>query len=91
MGMDIKVQRLDAWFGKKQALFDVSIDIPANHVTAIIGPSGCGKSTFVRCLNRMHETIPDTRVSGTVRIGELDVYGPGTSPRIPFMTMWPPA
>jgi phosphate transport system ATP-binding protein len=47
--------------------------------TAIIGPSGCGKSTFVRCLNRLHETIPDARAEGTVRIGETDIYGNGTS------------
>jgi len=56
------------------------MEVPADHVTAIIGPSGCGKSTFVRCLNRMHETLPDTRVTGTVKIGPMDVYGPGTSP-----------
>ena len=48
--------------------------------TAIIGPSGCGKSTFVRCLNRMHETLPNTRVEGQVKIGDLDVYGKGVSP-----------
>ena len=48
--------------------------------TAIIGPSGCGKSTFVRCLNRMHETLPDTRVEGKVSIGDLNVYGKGISP-----------
>ncbi|HYL91781.1 MAG TPA: phosphate ABC transporter ATP-binding protein PstB, partial [Alphaproteobacteria bacterium] len=48
--------------------------------TAIIGPSGCGKSTFVRCLNRMHETIPNARVEGEVKVGSLDVYGRGVSP-----------
>ena len=52
--------------------------IAANHATAVIGPSGCGKSTFVRCLNRMHETIPDARATGRVRIGDIDVYN-GTS------------
>jgi len=50
----------------------------ANHATALIGPSGCGKSTFIRCLNRMHETIPEARVAGSVRIGEIDAYN-GTS------------
>ncbi len=80
MGMNIDVRELKAWFGKTQALYDITMPIPANQVTAIIGPSGCGKSTFVRCINRMHETVPDTRVSGTVRIGSLDVYAPGTSP-----------
>ncbi|HXY11845.1 MAG TPA: phosphate ABC transporter ATP-binding protein PstB [Terriglobales bacterium] len=74
MGVGIKVEHLDAWFGKVQALHDISMDIPANHATAIIGPSGCGKSTFVRCLNRMHETIPDARAAGKVRIGDLDIY-----------------
>ncbi|HXY14361.1 MAG TPA: phosphate ABC transporter ATP-binding protein PstB [Terriglobales bacterium] len=74
MGVGINVEHLDAWFGKTQSLHDISMMIQANHATAIIGPSGCGKSTFVRCLNRMHETIPDARVSGRVRMGDLDVY-----------------
>jgi len=76
----IHVEKLNAWFGPKQALFDIGMEIPAKKATAIIGPSGCGKSTFVRCLNRMHETLPDTRVEGTVTIGDLDVYGKGVSP-----------
>ena len=76
----IHVAHLNAWFGAKQALFDIGMEIPAKKATAIIGPSGCGKSTFVRCLNRMHETLPDTRVEGTVSIGDLDVYGKGVSP-----------
>jgi len=80
VSMVITVRDLNAWFGKTQALHDITMDIPASQVTAIIGPSGCGKSTFVRCLNRMHETVPETRVSGSVRIGNLDVYGNGTSP-----------
>src|SRR5205814_7574683 len=50
------------------------MNVAAKHATAIIGPSGCGKSTFVRCLNRMHETVRDARVTGRVRIGELEVY-----------------
>ncbi len=74
MGVGIKVEKLNAWFGTKQALFDIAMDIPANHATAIIGPSGCGKSTFIRCLNRMHETNPQARVEGKVQIGELNVY-----------------
>ncbi len=74
MGVGISVRALNAWFGATQALYDITLEIPPNHVTAIIGPSGCGKSTFVRCLNRMHETFPGARVGGTVRIGELDVY-----------------
>src|ERR1700684_4619629 len=80
MGVGIKVDKLNAWFGKTQALYDISMEAPAKKATAIIGPSGCGKSTFVRCLNRMHETLPDTRVEGKVAIGDLDVYGKGVSP-----------
>jgi phosphate transport system ATP-binding protein len=76
----IHVQDLDAWFGTKQALHKIALDMPEKQTTAIIGPSGCGKSTFVRCLNRMHETIPDARVAGTVRIGDMEVYGKGVSP-----------
>src|ERR1700734_3467398 len=78
MGVGITVEHLNAFYGKTQALFDVNITVLANHATALIGPSGCGKSTFIRCLNRMHETIPDARVEGKVRIGEIDAYN-GTS------------
>ena len=78
MGVSIQVKNLNAWFGKKQALFDISMTADANHCTALIGPSGCGKSTFVRCINRMHETIPDARATGSVKIGEVDAYN-GTS------------
>jgi phosphate transport system ATP-binding protein len=80
MGAAIHVQKLNAWFGTKQALFDINLELADKQTTAIIGPSGCGKSTFVRCLNRMHETLPDTRVEGRVAIGDLDVYGKGVSP-----------
>ena len=62
-----------------QALYDINLKVAANHATALIGPSGCGKSTFIRCINRMHETIPEARVEGRVRIGEIDAYN-GTSP-----------
>ena len=74
MGVGIQVDKLNAWFGKTQALQDISMNVAAKHATAIIGPSGCGKSTFVRCLNRMHETVRDARVTGRVRIGELEIY-----------------
>ena len=79
MGVGIKVESLNAWYGKTQALYEIGLTVLANHATALIGPSGCGKSTFIRCLNRMHETIPDATVKGTVRIGDLDAYN-GTSP-----------
>ena len=78
MGVGITVEHLNAFYGKTQALFDVNITVLANHATALIGPSGCGKSTFIRCLNRMHETIPEARVEGKVHIGDLSVYN-GTS------------
>jgi len=78
MAVGIQVEHLNAWFGRTQALDDITITMPASHATAIIGPSGCGKSTFVRCLNRMHETVPDARAEGRVRMGELDIYN-GTS------------
>jgi len=59
-------------------LYDINLKVAANRATALIGPSGCGKSTFIRCINRMHETIPEARVEGRVRIGEIDAYN-GTS------------
>ena len=80
MGVGIQVEKLNAWFGKNQALYDISMDVRPNHATAIIGPSGCGKSTFVRCINRMHEIIPEARATGTIRVGDLDVYNNGISP-----------
>src|SRR5256885_14948720 len=79
MGVGIQVESLNAWYGKGQALYDINLKVAANHATALIGPSGCGKSTFIRCINRMHETIPEARVEGRVRIGEIDAYN-GTSP-----------
>jgi phosphate transport system ATP-binding protein len=79
MGVGIDVQDLSAWFGKAQVLNDIKMKIEPSHVTAIIGPSGCGKSTYIRCLNRMHETLPDARVSGSVRVGDLDVYDSATA------------
>src|SRR5246127_3720708 len=78
MGVGIQVESLNAWYGKGQALYDINLKVAANHATALIGPSGCGKSTFIRCINRMHETIPEARVEGRVRIGEVEAYN-GTS------------
>ncbi len=79
MGVGIHVGHLNAWFGATQALHDIGMDILPNHATAIIGPSGCGKSTFIRCLNRMHETVVGARVEGRVRIGSTDIYGNGAT------------
>ena len=78
MGVGIEVTNLNAWYGTNHTLQDINLNIPANHATALIGPSGCGKSTFVRCINRMHETNPIARVTGTVRIGDLDIYNDAT-------------
>ena len=75
----IEVKNLNAWFGRSQVLYDIAMSIKPRQVTAIIGPSGCGKSTYVRCLNRMHETIPTARVEGLVHVGDLDVYGRATA------------
>ena len=80
MGVGIKVEDLNAWFGKHQALYSINMNILPNHATAIIGPSGCGKSTFVRCLNRMHETNPEARAEGKVQVKDMDVYGEGVAP-----------
>jgi phosphate transport system ATP-binding protein len=74
VGAGIEVQNLNAWYGSVHTLHDISITIPSNRATALIGPSGCGKSTFVRCLNRMHETNPIARVTGSVKLGGLDIY-----------------
>ncbi|HTD55202.1 MAG TPA: phosphate ABC transporter ATP-binding protein PstB [Silvibacterium sp.] len=74
MGVGIKVENLNAWYGTNHTLHDINLNIPANQCTALIGPSGCGKSTFVRCLNRMHETNPIAKVTGTVDIGNLNIY-----------------
>jgi len=64
---------LSAWYGRKQVLYDVTLDVPDAAVTAIIGPSGCGKSTFLRCLNRLHEELPRARVSGTILLDGEDL------------------
>jgi phosphate transport system ATP-binding protein len=71
---------LNAYFGAVHAIKDVTLAIPDRSVTAVIGPSGCGKSTFLRCLNRMHETIPGARATGRVLLDGADIYAPGTNP-----------
>jgi len=64
----LDVRELNAWYGDRQALYDVSLEIEDRGTTAVIGPSGCGKSTFLRCLNRLHEETPGARVSGSIRL-----------------------
>jgi phosphate transport system ATP-binding protein len=78
--LGMKVQDLSAFYGSFMAVTDVSIDIRANKVTALIGPSGCGKSTFIRCLNRMHEVVPGARAEGHVMLGEQDIYARTADP-----------
>jgi phosphate transport system ATP-binding protein len=70
----ITVESLNAWFGAKHVLHNISLYIQENRITAIIGPSGCGKSTFIRCLNRMHEVVPGAKVSGKVLVDGRDIY-----------------
>src|SRR5512132_682065 len=80
MADGIHVSHLDAWFGQRHVLRDVELRAAANGVTALIGPSGCGKSTFVRCINRMHEIVPNARVTGQVLLNGEDLYAPGVDP-----------
>jgi phosphate transport system ATP-binding protein len=73
----METRKLNFFYGKSQALYDISLPVPEKSVTAFIGPSGCGKSTFLRCLNRMNDIIPETRVEGDVLLDGKDIYGPG--------------
>ena len=78
MSVKIRVEHLYFYYGDTAALLDISLDINDRQITALIGPSGCGKSTFLRCLNRMNDTIPGTRVEGRVLLDGQDIYAPGT-------------
>ncbi|MCG7871353.1 MAG: phosphate ABC transporter ATP-binding protein PstB [Candidatus Thiodiazotropha lotti] len=70
-------RNVNVYYGEKQAIFDVSLDIGKNQVISMIGPSGCGKSTFLRCLNRMNDTIDVCRVTGQIKMDEQDIYDGG--------------
>ncbi|MFC3105606.1 phosphate ABC transporter ATP-binding protein PstB [Salinisphaera aquimarina] len=72
----MSVRDLSVWYGEKQALFGVSMDVIENEVTALIGPSGCGKSTFLRCLNRMNDLVQGVRIEGEVEFEQENVYAP---------------
>lgn len=74
----VTVRNLDFYYGRAQALHEISLDVPERIVMAFIGPSGCGKSTFLRTLNRMNDVIPRTRVEGEVTIDGRDIYSSGT-------------
>jgi len=69
---------VNVYYGEKRAIYDVSIDFGLNEVVAMIGPSGCGKSTFIRCLNRMNDTIPNCRIAGSMELDEKDIYSSDT-------------
>ena len=75
---DLRMQAEDVhvYYGDTHALKGVSLDVPNRHVTALIGPSGCGKSTFLRCLNRMNDTIEIAHIEGSIRLDDEDIYGP---------------
>jgi len=77
-GTDIKIsaEGVSVFYGDKQALDDISIDIPGKQITALIGPSGCGKSTFLRCLNRMNDVVDSCRITGRITMDGEDIYAP---------------
>jgi phosphate transport system ATP-binding protein len=79
-GIRMRVEDLSVYYGKVQAVKNVTMSIRTQKVTALIGPSGCGKSTFIRCLNRMHELTPGARVEGNVLLDEQNLYGSGVDP-----------
>ncbi len=72
----MRAEGVDLYYGSYRALRSITLEIPANRVTALIGPSGCGKSSFLRCLNRMNDLIPGARVEGTITLDGVDIYGP---------------
>ncbi len=73
----VSARHVNVFYGDKQALFNIDLEVPENHVTALIGPSGCGKSTFLRCLNRMNDVIEGCRVEGDIEIDGEDIYARG--------------
>jgi phosphate transport system ATP-binding protein len=77
-GLGVRYANLNTWYGDFQALLDVSMDVPAKRVTALIGPSGCGKSTLLRWTNRMNDMVVTARAEGVLHIGELDVLASST-------------
>ncbi len=78
----VSVRNLEAWFGTKQALKNINLDVKEKTVTAFIGPSGCGKTTLIRCLNRMHEMTPGAKAKGHVIIDGIDIYDRNIDPVI---------
>jgi phosphate transport system ATP-binding protein len=80
MSHKFEIEDLNAWYSSKHVLRNINIKIGEKTVTAIIGPSGCGKTTFIRCLNRMHEIVPNARVSGKVLFNGVDIYAEDVDP-----------
>ena len=89
----LEVDRFNLWYGAKQALHNITMPIPHNHVTALVGPSGCGKSTLLRSVNRLNDLVPSARITGTMRLNGDSIYDPRVdvierawcfSVRIPF-------
>jgi len=78
----VSIKNLEAWFGTKQALKNINLDVKEKTVTAVIGPSGCGKTTLIKCLNRMHEMTPGAKAKGQVIIDGLDIYDRNIDPVI---------
>lgn len=76
MNTIISVKDMCLWYGKSQALKNINMEIPENSITALIGPSGCGKSTFLKSLNRMNDLIPDVKITGDIRYGDINLYDP---------------
>lgn len=76
----MQAKNVDVFYGQKQAIKNVSLDIPEKTITALIGPSGCGKSTFLRCLNRMNDTIDICSVKGDIRFAGQDIYASKVDP-----------
>jgi phosphate transport system ATP-binding protein len=78
----VSIRGIDAWFGTKQALKNINLDVKENSVTAFIGPSGCGKTTLIRCLNRMHEMTPGAYAKGRVILDGTNIYDKSVDPVI---------
>jgi phosphate transport system ATP-binding protein len=72
----LSTSQVNVFYGEKQALFDVTLAVEEKQVTALIGPSGCGKSTFIRCINRMNDTVQGCRVEGSIRLDETEINAP---------------
>ena len=88
----ISTKKVNVFYGDKKALENINLEIPEKKVTSLIGPSGCGKSTFIRCLNRMNDTIDICRIEGKIIIDNEDIYSKEIDPVLlranPTMQMW---